>query len=321
METKKTNEINLMDVIIETGKWLKKTVVQLLEFSGKILILLYKHKIITACILILSIAVGQYKSRPSARKYNMEGMCVLYGPEAKTISEIGKQLAYSSPRFQATSLARKLSLPDSIASKVTGVEFFQVIDYQLNHTPDLIDFKNSHSMEDTLNLPMIDYIYMRIKIIGTSNANAIGDAMLKYINTNPTVQNQYEILKGQLNEKIRLCDAEMFRLDSLAKITYFEDKKPEIKFESNKLLIGNNTIQLFYNDMLTLQTYKTNAQNRLLDAKQPVVVPSGFVVNPKAINGRAKYGIYSLIIGLLLSIFVSFFLENRKKWAKYLQNN
>ena len=319
MENNKTNEINLLDIFIIIGKWIKKIYTSLLRFAGVILKLLYRNKILTAIIFILAIVIGQYMARPSARKFNVETMCVLYGPEAKTISEIGKQLSLSSPRFAATSLANKLSLPDSIASSVAGVQFFQVIDYQRDHTPDMIDFGHSHSMEDTLNLPMTDYIYMRIKVKGTLHAQDIGEAMLKYLNTNPTIQNQYNIMKAQLNEKINLCDAELLRVDSLAKITYFRDKKPEIKFESNKLLIGNNDVQLFYQDLLNIQANKTLAMNRLMEAKQPVVIPSGFVVNPNSINGRAKLGIYSLMIGLMLSLALAFFIENWRKWLKYLQ--
>ena len=319
MENNKTNEINLLDIFIIIGKWIKKIYTSLLRFAGVILKLLYRNKILTAIIFILAIVIGQYMARPSARKFNVEAMCVLYGPEAKTISEIGKQLSLSSPRFAATSLANKLSLPDSIASSVAGVQFFQVIDYQRDHTPDMIDFGHSHSMEDTLNLPMTDYIYMRLKVKGTRHAQVIGEAMLKYLNTNPTIQNQYSIMKAQLNEKIILCDAELLRVDSLAKITYFRDKKPEIKFENNKLLIGNNYIQLFYQDLLNIQANKTLAMNRLMEAKQPVVIPSGFVVNPNSTNGRAKLGIYSLMIGLMLSLALAFFIENWRKWLKYLQ--
>ena len=319
MENSKPNEVNLLDILVASGKLIKNLFKGLLRFAGYILKLLYRNKILTAIIFLLAIVIGQYMARPSARKFNVDAMCVLYGPEATTISEVGKQLSLSSPRYEATSLANKLSLPDSIATKVAGVEFFQVIDYQLDHTPDEIDFSNSHSLEDTLNLPMRDYIYMRIKVKGTRHAQAIGEAMLKYLNTNVTIQNQYNVFKAQLNEKIVLCDAEMLRLDSLAKITYFRDKKPEIKFESNKLLIGNNEVQLFYNDLLNLQANKAQAMAQLEVAKQPVVIPSGFVINPNSVNGRVKLGVYSLFIGLIISTILGYYIENRKKWLKYLQ--
>ena len=166
---------------------------------------------------------------------------------------------------------------------------------------------------------VMNYIYMRIKVKGTRHAQAIGEAMLKYLNTNVTIQNQYNVFKAQLNEKIVLCDAEMLRLDSLAKITYFRDKKPEIKFESNKLLIGNNEVQLFYNDLLNLQANKAQAMAQLEVAKQPVVIPSGFVINPNSVNGRVKLGVYSLFIGLIISTILGYYIENRKKWLKYLQ--
>ena len=54
-------------------------------------------------------------------------------------------------------------------------------------------------------------------------------------------------------------------------------------------------------------------------AKQPVVIPSGFVINPNSVNGRVKLGVYSLIIGLIISTILGYYFENRKKWLKYLQ--
>lgn len=319
METKKTNEINLMDIFIAIGKWLKKIFISTLNVVGLTLQLLYRNWILAASVLLLAIIIGQYMARPAARIYNVDAMCVLYGVEAPTIKEVGKQLSLSSPMFATTSLARKIALQDSIVSKVVGVEFFPVIDYLSDKSPDMIDFKRNHSLNDTTNLAMGNYVYLRMKIKGTNHAQEVGNAVLKYINSNPTVQNEYNIFKTQQKEKVKLCDRELSRIDSLANITYFKEKKPEIKFENNKLLIGNNTIQLFYGDLLNLQSIKNKAQLLLEEAVQPVVIPSGFIVNPTAINGRLKYGVLSLMFGLALSIACAYVLEKRKKWLNYLQ--
>ena len=118
-----------------------------------------------------------------------------------------------------------------------------------------------------------------------------------------------------------MCDMELVRIDSLANITYFKDKKPEIKFENNKLLLGNSEIQLFYKNLLELLDTKAIAQTKLEDAVKPIVNPAGFIINPSPVNSRLKYGVYSLAIGFVLGLILAFVIENTKKWLNFLQKD
>ena len=321
MDNQNTKEINLMDVFIAIGKWLRKIIVGLIKYIGKLLQLSFRHKVLIICVLLVSVVIGQYLSRPSARKYKVEGMCQLNGVDASTVMEIGKQLSFSSPLFLSTSLSRKLSIPDSVAKKVTAIELFPVIDYQHNGVPDLVDFNRNHSLIDSINVLMKNYVYIRILMIGTDHVQEVGNAVLNYINSNEKAKKDFNVKRAQLTEQINMCNLEIARIDSLANITYFKDKKPEIKFENNKLLLGNSEIQLFYKNLLELLDTKAIAQSKLENAINPIVNPSGFLINPSPVNSPLKYGVFSLVIGLILGLILGFIIENTRKWLIFLQKN
>ena len=67
-----------------------------------------------------------------------------------------------------------------------------------------------------------------------------------------------------------------------------------------------------------MQKIISESEAKLAEAETPIVIPSGFIINPKATNGRVKNGIEGLLIGLVLSVIAAFVIENFKKWIKFL---
>ncbi|NLI71935.1 MAG: hypothetical protein GX361_04305 [Bacteroidales bacterium] len=318
MEEKNTREINLVDILSAIWKWIVGAVLYVITLVGKILQLLFRHKILTIILLLITFAISQYFARPSNRKYNVDAMAVLYGAEAKTVMQVGRQLVTSSPRLEVTSLAHKLGISDSIANKIVNVEFFNVIDYKNDSVPDRIDFRKKHSLTDTLNVLMPDYVFIRFKIKDTQHHEEVGNAILNYLNNNQAIQTEYQTWRDIQNQKVAIADLEINRIDSLARKKYFEDSKQHMRFENNQLIVGSQYTQLFYNDMFNIHKKKTEAQVKLAEAKAPVVAPSGFVINPNAINSRTKNGVRGLLIGLALSLVLGLVIENNKKWIDFL---
>ncbi len=139
------------------------------------------------------------------------------------MKEIARQLEESRADNQYTSLSSKLSLPDSIAKNIVSFNSFYVIDYLNDSTPDMVDFANNHSLEDTLNVRMKDKIYFRLITRNISQVPQVEKAILNFFNSQPTVRLLYTAKQKELAGKIDLTSAEMQRLDSLAKISYFKD--------------------------------------------------------------------------------------------------
>jgi len=318
MEEKTTKEINLLQLITLFFNWIINILMNLLRFVGYLLRLCYRRKITVIIVLLISIVIGQYFARKSNRIYKAEAMAMLYGSEASTVKDVCRQLENSLSTNRLTSLATKLALPDSVANNITEIHSFYVIDYLKDKTPDKIDFGNNHSLTDTLNIPMKDRIYLQIKTKNINQVPQVQAAILNFFNANSVIKNQFFSKKNEYVQQIRICDTELQRIDSLAKVSYFKDSEKQMRFEMDKLLVGDQKKQLFYSDLLQLQAIKTYAQIKLTDFIQPVDLPSGFVVNPMPLNGRVTYGIYSLLIGFILAVVIAGLIENIKKIFDFL---
>lgn len=318
MEENNSKEINLLQLIGMVISWFVSFFKSILNIIGKIIKLSYKYKIVTGCVLLLSIAYGQYLSRPSARIYNAEAMAMLYGSESQTVKEVAKQLENSIGNNKLVSFATKLSLPDSIANNLVSFQSFYVVDYLKDKVADKVDFDNSHSLTDTLNLKMKDRLYFRIRVRNIRQVPQIQAAVLAYFNKNAVMRTEFELGKNNLINEIQICKTESRRIDSLAKITYLKSSDQQLRIENDKLLIGEQRRQLFYGDLLEINKVLSKSELKLADFKQPVDLPSDFVVNPIPINGRGKYGVYSLLIGYALSVLIVAFLDNFGKIKSFL---
>ena len=318
MEENNTKEVNLLQLINLCFNWLKKIGSSILNFLGYLTQLSFRHKVVVIITIMVCLIYGLYLSRPSARIYKAEAMAMLYGSETSTAKEICKQLENSVQSNKLYSLATKLSLPDSVGRNIVGIQSFYVIVNYKDGVGDMIDYKNNHPLSDTLNLRMRDRFYLQIKTKNISQIPRVQAAILNFFNTNPVMKNQFESRKNQIIQQIKICDVESQRIDSLAKVSYFKDVDKQLRFEKDKLLIGDQKKQLFYDDLLRLQEIKANAQNRLVNFTHPMELPSGFVVNPAPENGRMKYGVIGILIGFILSLIFSGLIENTKKIIVFL---
>lgn len=315
-----TKEVNLLQLINLFFNWIKNIVNRLFLFLGYLVKLSFRHKIIVVISVLFCLSCSLYLSRPSVRVYKAEVIAMLYGSETQLAKEVSKQLENSVSSNKLFSLATKLSLPDSVTKNIIGIQSFYVIDYLKDGVPDMIDYKNNHSLTDTLNLRMKDRFCLQIKTKNISQVPVVQAAILNYFNNNSVMRNQFIIKKNEIIQQIKICDVELQRIDSLAKISYFNDTEKQIRFEKDKLLVGDQKKQLFFDDLLRLHDIKTFAQDRLVNYVQPMEFPSGFVVYPTPENGRMKYCVIGLILGLIISLAFSVLIENYKRIITFLNN-
>ena len=245
-------------------------------------------------------------------------MAMIYWSDAQTVKEVSRQLENSLPSHNLISLATKLSLPDSVANNIAEISSFYVIDYLRDSVADKIDFENNHSLSDTMNVKMRDRVYLRLKTKNIAQVPQVQAALLNYFNNNKVLKSQFENKKNEFIQQIKICDSELVRIDSLAKVSYFKENEKQLSFDNNKLLLGEQHKQLFYGELLRLQEIKSAAQNKLSSFNQPIELPASFVLNSTPLNGRLKYGVYSIFIGYVLGLLISVFIENYKKLFNYL---
>ena len=318
MEDNNSKEVNLLQLIAIVFDWLKQIGSRIINLLGRILQLSFRRKITLIIAIGICVAVGQYMTRKSVRIYKAEAMAMIYGSDAQTLKEVSRQLENSLSSNNLISLATKLSLPDSVANNIAEISSFYVIDFMKDSVADVIDFENNHSLTDTMNVKMRDRLYFRLKTKSIAQVPQVQTALLNYFNNNKVLKSQFDTKKNELIQQVQLCDSESKRIDSLAKVSYFKENEKQLSFENNKLLLGEQRKQLFFGELLRLQEVKSAAQTKLSNYNQPIELPASFVVDPTPLNGRLKYGIYSILIGYVLGLLIAVFVENHKKLFSYL---
>jgi hypothetical protein len=318
MEDNNTKEVNLLELISLFFNWLKKTGKSILNFLIYLIQLFFRHKIIAIVTVLIFMACGYYLSRPSSRIYNAEALAMLYGADAQTVREVSKQLENFSKSNNQISLATKLSLPDSVAKNIVSIHSYYVIGYKKDGMAVKVDYNDNYPQKDTLNVKMGDRVYLQLKTKNIKQVPQVQAAILKYFNNNDVLKAQFDTQHNELLQQIHICVIENQRIDSLAKVSYFKDADKQLRFEKDKLLVGEQRKQLFYEELLRLQEIKAGAEMRLTNLTQPIVLPSGFVVNPIPINGRMKYEEMSIIYGCFVALLLSLLIENVDKILKFL---
>ncbi len=319
MEENNSKEINLLDLVRMFFNWLKNIFIGFFRLSGESLRLLYRNKLTAGVILIIFILLGYYMGRPSKREYKAEAMAILNGSSSQTVKEVSRQLESSSHLSDFTTLSNKLSLPDSVAGNITQIASYYVIDFLNVSTPDMVDFKGKHPLNDTLNVRMPNRLYFRIKTRKVNEIPIFEKAFLNYFNTNERLVKEFNIKKNNLSREIDLMRSEIQRLDSLAEKSYLKDTDPQLQLRYNTLLIiGEQKKQLLHTEFLSLQETLLKREMEFANFTEPVVLPTGFIVNTRHETGRLTYLIIFGLIGAIVACLVCLLIENRKCVFNYL---
>ena len=318
MEENNSKELNLLDLLRMFFNWLKRLGWSFLRLLGNCLRLLCRNWAVTLVVLAASVAVGLYLGRTENRKYKAEAMAILNGSTSQTVMEVTRQLATSSPLSDFTKLSTKLGLHDSIARNIAGIESFYVIDFLNDSTPDMVDFKWKHPLEDTLNVRMPNRLYFRIKTKNVSQLPAFEQAFTDYFNRNERLVEEFNVKRNNLQGEIALLDSEIHRIDSMATITYLHEPQMQAQIKWNTLLVGEQERQLLYSDLLSLQKLKGKREAELASCTAPVVLPDGFMVSPRPVHGRIFYLVVCGMIGAFVAMLIELLIENRKCIAQYL---
>ena len=320
MKETENKEINLLQLFELFINWIKHISVQAVNFCGRLIQLLFRHLFITIVVAVICLSVSIYLTRPESKIYKAEALGLIYGSDAQTVREISKQLENATPTIKFNSFATKLLLPDSVAKNIVSFHSYYVIEYIKDHIAVAVDYNDNYSQKDTMYVKMRDRVQMNLLTKKPNQIPIIEKAILSYFNNNEMLKTRFINARNLLTEQYKVSSLELARVDSLAKVFYFKDYNQQLRFDNNKLVFGEQQKQLFYKDLLKLQDINSYSKNELINYKQPLVIPSGFAVNPIAINGTIKYGVFSLIISLIISIIIAGFIENSKHIVNFLKS-
>lgn len=320
MKEEKSNELNLLELIQLFFSWIGKCIFALLNGLGYCLKIWYRYFVIVLFSVSLCVVAALYLSRDNALRYKVEAMATLNGCDAHAVKDVSRQLELSFTSNKSISFGTKLGLPDSISSNIREFHSYFVIDYNKDSIPDLVDFKDNHSLKDTVNVRDPEKLYFRFVTKNVIQVPQIEQALLAYFNSNPSLQGQFQAKRNALIENLNVCNVQIQRIDSMSKINYFKADNNQVYLEDRNVVLGGKLgKQLYYSDLLAIEKLKRSTQMQLASCNHALELPSGFVVIPEPVNDRKKYVFFSIMFGLLISLIVSIMLEYRKTIISFLK--
>jgi hypothetical protein len=135
-----------------------------------------------------------------------------------------------------------------------------------------------------------------------------GDAIVKYFNNHPYIQNANSMRIAELKNNITILQDEIVMLDSLREIEYLENSRRTILVndKSGRDMIVREQPRLLHNDVLDLHNRIMHMQNSLTYMSDPVEVISPMSLNAMPLTHWTvtykKYIFLSIVLmyGLLL---------------------
>ena len=211
-------------------------------------------------------------------------------------------------------LATSLSIDQEKAEAINNIEAFWIIDRNKDSIPDFVDYRNKHSVYDTVNVRMKDRFTVKVEVSAPQDLILIRDGILSFVKNNPVFQQQNNLRLDQINDMVARLDYDIKQLDSLQLVKYFEETRNRRPEEGGQMIfLQEQKTQLVYEDIYKLYNIKQGLEQEKNLYPGTVTIINDFFIPNKRNNGGYYFGkvIIPLFFGLTLLYLILF--RNRKK--------
>jgi hypothetical protein len=227
-------------------------------------------------------------------------------PNADIISYINRLHSFCLESSK-TSLTNNLTLPTEAIQNILDISAYWIIDKGRDGVPDEVDYNNDHNIYDTVNVRMQDRFDIRVKIKSPQELLLLQNSILAYIKKEPFFQQRNLLRLKQNQELLARLDYDMFQLDSLQKIKYFQETKSrEPKIGGQMIFLQEQKTQMVYPEIQTLLSKKQSLETEKELYSEIVTVLSDFNLPARPENGTLFYGKFfiPLFVGIMLIILI-----------------
>jgi hypothetical protein len=316
----RTDEIDLLDLFRRIGRTLQRWSKGIGRTFLILIVFLLKKWIPLTISIILGVVVSLLLKITSDSFYTSD--LVLRNntvSNADMISHLNRLHTYClENNMQA--LADAISVPLAQVNNIKDIGAFWVIDEARDGYPDYIDYRNAFDIFDTLNIRMQNRIDLRVKINVPQELSLIRNGILNFINKDSLFQLRNRVRIRQNNELIARLDYDIFQLDSLQKIKYFEETKNRQPANGGQMIfLQEQKTQLVYPEIQLLYAKKQTIESDQELYNGIVTVISDFTLPGIRDNGGFYYAkiIIPLFFGLTLILLLLY--TNRKKLKEVYQ--
>jgi len=319
-----TENTSLFDLILAACRGIKNGCLALWHFCGKCVRLSLRKWYITVPMVIAGIALGVWASNMENRFWRVEATAILNGSTPELVSNRYNNLNKLFPTAILPAQGKPEALEwegdPSECYDFMKFEAFPVIDCLRDSVADYVDMKSSFDPTDTLSMIMQNRLFLRFVTRDIQNIAKAEEAILNYLNSDPQLIAAFEAHKANLEWEATFCDRQVNLLDSFTtQFYFFQGAEAHIRPERFQVFVGDRDITLLHPEILELVEHKKLVDRELALCTAPVVLESGFMVSPRAINRRSNSIAIGFAVFYLLSLLVSVLVEQRENiraWMK-----
>jgi len=311
MTTEKRNdEIDLIELFQKMGNGLINLANKFLNVLYTIFLFLIRRSILIGAIIIITLAFGYFQYKTSPRYYSSS--LEAYSNAMSSIDMINYVNNINKLFLEDNNegLQSKLGLDPLLLEKIKGAKAFKVIDINKDGITDLVDYHDRYLTSDSV--VSHSRFVIKVEVYSQTVFPLIQTKILNYIDQNQYIKDRNTLRKEQLSALIQKLDNEISSLDSLKKSEYFT-KENRTKTQAGQILVMNETeTQLYHGQIMTLYREKQGFEETLTLRTDPITVIQDFSSLSVIENNLMSYFKFWGILGLVLSILLSIFIENLK---------
>ncbi len=333
---KRTDEINLFDFILMCWKVFVDILRKLLFILLKTIRLSIQNIWILIICVLLGFGVAYFAANQNISHYKLEST-VTYNEGMEPYVENGLRLFFSSPHYL---LRDTYGMKQNILENIEEVNYYNIVDANVNVrpldipntstppdanirdktilSPDFVDYANEISNIDSVHVILRDRKRLAITVNGALNINQFKVAIQKFMNDQPEISQADKINRTILENRLKMLNKEVYRLDSLSSYDYFERDKVKNAAGDNSTAIYSETKRNVYYDALLVMINKRDyLQRQLMNNPEIVNFQTNFV-GCRTIP-RLHVLIYGILGGYILGLIIALLWKYRKTIIKFLK--
>lgn len=321
MENLDKNEVDLLDILRISLRYVISFFKLLLRFGVWLLRFIYQRKVIIGVFVLIGLCYAIFESRKGNQKHKASVEMSINMHDAYFFNSLIETLDRHCQNEDKTFIGQCLNLTGEEAKNLLSIKSYYVIDEMLDGTPDKVDYEKVYDAKDTTKVRMKDRLVVQVVVKEDMPLFAkLPDALYYYFNSNPVLKAENEIRIKQIEDNIDAIKNEILMLDSLRKIEYFKRPKGGINSSDKTIILNEKEKKLYHDDLLTLESRIDDLEWTKEINNRCVTFVSEFRLYPKAVNRITRSVIKYVGIAFLVGILVSIVFFSRKDIKGFLEN-
>jgi len=314
--TTNKDEIDLLDLFMKTGSFIKDAFLRLIDLITSILVFVLRKWYYFAIAVILTVISALVLQNISDPYYYSDLVLKSNATHNQPImSNVDKLSDYAAAQ-NYTALSSDLNLSLEEASTIKGLKAYWYYDINDDGIFDGID-NEGRFLSDT-NVVVVDSVFLiQATIYDPGMLQNLEEGLRQYLESNPFLNALNKQRLSNLKAQLQQTEYEIVKLDSLQKREYYTNTDQLRQQDGQIVFTSEKVIRMYHNDMFRLLQQKQECERDLNIYSGVVTVQESFSIPNKVENGTTHYAInliwYYLGLALAIAVLVTF---RKKIWIR-----